>query len=508
MSGIRVDQNILNQRGTPAFNAGIFATRPAAGFVGRIFISTNTYQIFRDEGTGWSLISDAGSGSSNLEQVTLNGNNTPYGINITSGGLFLLGTTNGSIFFADGGSGQFTTDATTLFWDNTNKRLGLGTATPGAKLDIHSSSGTTATFNGTGSTNAVTSYQSAGTSKWSIGNYVSSAVANDFCIYDNVNTAYRLYVHNTGVINIPTSLIIGSTTPTSSYTFDVNGSGNFTSSLLVGTTITANSFIPNGATIPTNGMYLSAANTLNFATNSTANRLTILSNGRVGIGTATPADKLNVSNSGAEGLEIGFNTNQTYIISYNRTTAAANPLLLQPSSGNVLIGTTTDAGQKLQVNGSSKFSGTITSDSQITQTGAGVIQLYNDTNTNYWWTRVLASASNNYRFNYNGTDKAEINNSTGVFIALSNINHKKDFELSTIGLDAILGLKPTLYRMKSEDNTEKHLGLIAQEVKDYIPQAYIENGVDFIGLDYQAITSTLIKAIQDLNEKLIRNNIN
>ena len=61
--------------------------------------------------------------------------------------------------------------------------------------------------------------------------------------------------------------------------------------------------------------------------------------------------------------------------------------------------------------------------------------------------------------------------------------------------------------MKTENETNKHLGFIAQEVKDFIPQAYIEDE-NFIGLNYQAITATLVKAIQELNEKLVRNNIN
>jgi hypothetical protein len=231
MSGIRVDQNILNQKGTPAFYAANYFDRPAAGFVGRIFISVNTYQIFRDEGTGWSLIADTGSGSSNLEQVTNNGNNTPYGINITNGGLFLLGSTHGSIFFAAGGSGQFTTDNGNFFWDDTNNRLGIGTAVPSAKLDVHSSSGTSAILNGTGVSNALLTFQSAGVNKWSVGNFVSSTVANDFNIYDAVNTISRLQVHNTGVVNIPTTLIVGTTTPTSTFALDVTGSGNFTSNL-------------------------------------------------------------------------------------------------------------------------------------------------------------------------------------------------------------------------------------------------------------------------------------
>ena len=86
--------------------------------------------------------------------------------------------------------------------------------------------------------------------------------------------------------------------------------------------------------------------------------------------------------------------------------------------------------------------------------------------------------------------------STGIYTPLSDINKKKDFEDSTIGLNSILGLKPTLYRMKDEEATEKHLGFIAQEVKEFIPQAYVEND-EFIGLNYNAITAALVKGMQE-----------
>jgi len=58
----------------------------------------------------------------------------------------------------------------------------------------------------------------------------------------------------------------------------VSGGGNQVNNVIIGTstplagaftTATANSFIPNAATVPTNGLFLSAANTLGFATNST-----------------------------------------------------------------------------------------------------------------------------------------------------------------------------------------------------------------------------------------------
>jgi hypothetical protein len=53
---IRVTTDILNQYGCPAFYSDIYANRPPAGFVGRIFISINTAQIFYDNGTNWVTI--------------------------------------------------------------------------------------------------------------------------------------------------------------------------------------------------------------------------------------------------------------------------------------------------------------------------------------------------------------------------------------------------------------------------------------------------------------------
>jgi hypothetical protein len=100
-----------------------------------------------------------------------------------------------------------------------------------------------------------------------------------------------------------------------------------------------------------------------------------------------------------------------------------------------------------------------------------------------------------------GANKGSFNPSSGAYVALSDVNKKKNFEQSQIGIDAVLGLKPTLYRFKdSEENSEKELGFIAQEVKDYIPQAYVESGADdnkFIGLNQMPIIAALTKAIQE-----------
>ena len=94
---------------------------------------------------------------------------------------------------------------------------------------------------------------------------------------------------------------------------------------------------------------------------------------------------------------------------------------------------------------------------------------------------------------------------------MSDANKKKDFEPSLIGLDAVLSLKPTFYRMKdAEENSAKELGFIAQEVKDVIPQAYVEtnsedangNPYTFIGLNDRPILAALTKAIQEQQQMI------
>jgi len=59
---ITLDLSILNQKGTPMFYSDIFANRPAAGVVGRIFISTDTYEFYRDTGSAWDAIGGSASG--------------------------------------------------------------------------------------------------------------------------------------------------------------------------------------------------------------------------------------------------------------------------------------------------------------------------------------------------------------------------------------------------------------------------------------------------------------
>jgi hypothetical protein len=65
-AGIEIYNYVTNQKGSPALYSDVLANRPAAGFIGRLFISTDTLEIYRDNGTTWDLISGGGGGGVNI----------------------------------------------------------------------------------------------------------------------------------------------------------------------------------------------------------------------------------------------------------------------------------------------------------------------------------------------------------------------------------------------------------------------------------------------------------
>jgi len=208
MSGINVNFDVVNQKGTPAFYSDIFANRPSYGYPGRIFISTDTGAIYEDTGSDWTLIADAGAGTTGtLQQVTTNGNTTTQGISISAGGISSNSITNtslttGSVSFV-GASGLMTQDNTNLFWDNTSKYLGIGpTSGPTAPLDIHNGSvNVLMQLNATSTNNSNIAFLNGGVGKWRVGN-LYNAGANSFQVYDVLSATARLTILNSGATTL------------------------------------------------------------------------------------------------------------------------------------------------------------------------------------------------------------------------------------------------------------------------------------------------------------------
>jgi hypothetical protein len=146
---IVLDLSILNQKGTPMFNSDTFANRPAFGIVGRIFISTDTKEFYRDTGTSWELIGGPGSG-------TITGSGAATQVAFWNSASTITGSNN-------------------LFWDSTNNYLGISTNTPTTALDVHHSTPSGAIFNQTTATNNNTiNFQTSGSGRWRIGNFYTA----------------------------------------------------------------------------------------------------------------------------------------------------------------------------------------------------------------------------------------------------------------------------------------------------------------------------------------------
>lgn len=87
-AGVEIYNYVSNQKGSPALYSDILANRPAFGFVGRLFVSTDTLEIYRDTGASWALISGGGGGGVNIynsdgtltgaRTVTMAGNNLVF----------------------------------------------------------------------------------------------------------------------------------------------------------------------------------------------------------------------------------------------------------------------------------------------------------------------------------------------------------------------------------------------------------------------------------------------
>ena len=287
----------------------------------------------------------------------------------------------------------------------------------------------------------------------------------------------------------------------------------------------------DGSVLPNAAFYIGnqTAQGVFIGDEETTNGLYVKSNGNVGIGTTSPS----TLDTGGVNLQIKDRSalfqlaavNSTYLSNniyydgswkrivsgygtiirltddangisfYTTGTGAANSAVTFTSamnitnSANVLIGTTVDSGAKFRLFGTS-VSANIYSDNNTYCLGLG----YQGTLHGY-----LGGISNALQvFSTNGG--SAFLNATGGWTPGSDIKRKRNFENYNLGLNAILGLKPKYYHMDfQKDTEEKQVGLVAQEVKEFIPLAYEENG-DFIGLNYNAIIVTMVKAIQDQQE--------
>ena len=623
MSTISVDYDVLNQRGSPAWFTDTFANIPTAGYVGRMFISKDTFAFYRDTGTGWDLIGGPGIG-------TLTGSGVVGQVSFFNGTQVLAGNNN-------------------LFWDNTNSRLGINTTTPGQPLDIHSTGNTLVQLNNTTTANSNISFQNQNVAKWRVGN-VYNGGANSFDIQNaglstnalSISSTTNLITINsiiaTGTISsqgliattggldfqknaIPPTFYAGDVilyaesgtnnivfrdtlssakllfnNSTQTYTFPAStGTIALTSDLssylpLTGGTLTGQLYIN-----PTNAAIVGldvASNTTRFrsdnvegfkrqleivmgsgtlvqltakgylanygtdmafytattgGTNASPGIYITGTNNRVGIKTGTPAYDLDVSGT--------MGTSSTAIFGGNVTIGlpTADPILIlngDNSGGNSYVNFNADnGGTKAQIQGT-KFAGTggqlifktlqssvMTTSMTIQQTGDIGIGV-SPTSGQRLSVRGQDATSTNYGLVVSNTTPQStfiVRNDGAIFLTgpypfttasgtnmwidtsgviqrnVSSIRYKKDVKNYEKGLNELMKLRPVSYLSKSEiDIPKRYAGMIAEELFELGFNEYVnlnEKG-EPDSISYSSMIALLTKAIQELNEKLIKNNIN
>ena len=191
------------------------------------------------------------------------------------------------------------------------------------------------------------------------------------------------------------------------------------------------------------------------------------------------------------------------------------------SGGNILIGTTTDSGYKLDVNGGNlRVKGS---------TNEQLVLDYTTVSGNFTWQSFRINGTNKYRifgntdnsfalysdiasaqvltiastgaatFSSLGTGTVYSNSGTLTNTNPSDRKLKKNITSITYGLSDILKLNPVSYEWKDGSNG-KQFGFIAQEVQDVMPDA-VKDG-EYLGLEKDAIYASLVNAIKELKAEL------
>ncbi len=278
-----------------------------------------------------------------------------------------------------------------LFWDATNDRLGIN-VTPSFSLDVNGTgrfsgalTGTTATFGSTGTGN------------------------NVIAISNNDQSNVRLRITNTGSGGRTYSLVGG-----------LNAANNSSFSIFDETAASTRFEInSSGAATFSSSVTAGGDVLLGF----TANRRfgVDLNSGEYfyGISSNSNARQTRVISAAADGnLGISFETGNTY--------TTVTPKMTITSGGNLLVGTTTDAGFKLDVNGTGRFTQNVTIGAATAATNVKLIFNgvaskaagieFHQSGTPQWYIgNGIASEDNNFElYNSNGTMAMKIIKSTNA----------------------------------------------------------------------------------------------
>jgi len=264
-------------------------------------------------------------------------------------------------------------------------------------------------------------------------------------------------------------------------------------------------FNATGSVVPANGMYLPSANTLAWTTNSTRN-MTLDSSGNLGIGTSSPGFKLSVAGysnvNSANKLAIGDvadyqarlymeSANETFTIE-NTSDYASSAIAFRingserariDSSGNLLVGTTSTLGNcKVNVLFSSS-----------TVNGLSIYDV------------PSSGTANMVLFYRGGAQVGSITSTSSAtsYVTSSDQRLKENIVDAPSAINSVNAIKIRSFDWKA-DGSHVDYGYIAQELLEVAPEAVSvpKDPDEMMGVDFGKLTPRIIKALQELTQRL------
>jgi len=197
----------------------------------------------------------------------------------------------------------------------------------------------------------------------------------------------------------------------------------------------------------------------------------IFCQGNFGIGTTTPANRFQLQDDSNRAIKFGQGTSDGihHMDYYN----AGNTNTHSPDTTKNAIGTTA---RGFYINYYSK------EDIILNGDGGNVM--------------IGTNSSSGYKLEVNGNVKAT------SFNASSDIRLKENITNLDNSLNKICNIRGVNYNWKNDENYVKHSGVIAQEVDAHIPEAVCKNDSDKYSVDYNAIIGHLIESVKTLKMEI------
>lgn len=319
------------------------------------------------------------------------------------------------------------------------------------------------------------------------------------------------------------------------------------------------------------GNAIDVNNNGNLDTTERSDAMVVLKNGNIGIGNSTPLHKLDIKdnststtvgqlyleqegagdaimhigNTGARHFNLGLDTSaDSFKIATSATTATAvttGTLMTIQATGEVGIGTATPT-DKLHVSGPAGLTTVrIGNTSTAGATSNVALDFFRNTGVNTDWR--IYNIGPNLTIGNSGDDLATVNDlyqflgarfmpmndgtqslgqaanrwntvfATNGTINTSDRREKKEIQPLTYGLQQLMQLKPVTFRWNNNqiDNNSKHLGFIAQDLQEVIPEVVVDSQwvggeegtpktwqkAPLLGVNYAEVLPVLVKSIQE-----------